>query len=290
MKNIKYIIGLFLFSTLVFTSCEKVVDKEFGDIVAPSNIQITAEIVGQDEANPFGDGSGDVNFTVIASNVITYKFIKDGSGSLAPFGTKSYSFVAAKGPVGTFDVEKYTVTAVAIGVGGISSSASIEVEVLAPNVPPPVIIEDFEGDVLPTLEAFGGDGVIVEYVVNPYKSGINTSESVIQFTKGSGSETWAGLVVPSDNIDMVIYSKTALKIWSPKAGMPVLFKFETSAGNGGPVFEVETNTSLSETWEEIIFDFSDAPNEAWTRIVIFCDWNSSGDDSVYYIDDVKLLN
>lgn len=290
MKNFKYIIGLFLFSTLVFTSCEKAVDKEFGDIIAPSNVQITAEVVGQDDANPFGDGSGIVNFNVIANNVITYKFVKDGSGSLAPSGTKSYSFVAAKGPVGTFDVEKYTITAIAIGVAGTSSSASIEVEVLAPNVPPPVIIEDFEGDVLPTLEAFGGDGVFAEYVTNPDQLGINKSESVIQFTKGSGSETWAGMVIPSDNIDMVVYKKTALKVWSPRAGVPVLFKLETSAGNGGPIYEVETNTSLSETWEELIFDLSDVPNEDWVRIVIFCDWGTSGDDSVYYIDDIKLLN
>lgn len=127
MKNIKYILGLFL-SLAFFASCEEDT-HEFGDIIAPTNLQITAVIVGADDQNPYGDGSGTVHFTVTANDVITYKFVYDGAESMAPAGNKTYNF----GVTGT---NKYTVTAVAIGTAGASSSVSIEVEVLAVYAPP----------------------------------------------------------------------------------------------------------------------------------------------------------
>ncbi len=123
MKNFKYITGFFLSLMLVFSSCEKV-DNEFGDIIAPSNVQITAEIVGADDANPYGDGTGVVRFTATATNAITYKFIHNGAESMVPAGTKTYNF----GKTGTF---KYAVTVVAVGTAGVTSSATEEVEVLA---------------------------------------------------------------------------------------------------------------------------------------------------------------
>lgn len=127
MKNLKYIIGLFL-SIAFFASCEEET-YEFGDIIAPSNLQVTAEIIGQDGDNPFGDGSGTVNFAATASDVITYKFVQNGVESMAPAGIKTYNF----GNTGT---HTYAVTVVAIGTGGVSSSTTIEVEVLALYAPP----------------------------------------------------------------------------------------------------------------------------------------------------------
>ncbi|MEN8777007.1 MAG: glucan endo-1,3-beta-D-glucosidase, partial [Polaribacter sp.] len=61
MKNIKnlYIV---LFSLMAITYGCQENDYSFGDIITPSNIQITAEIVGADTSNPNGDGSGVVNF------------------------------------------------------------------------------------------------------------------------------------------------------------------------------------------------------------------------------------
>jgi hypothetical protein len=124
MKNFKYTIGFFLAAMLLFSSCSNDANYSFGDIIAPSNVQITAEIVGADANNPFGDGSGTVNFSATSSNVITYKFIQNGEESMAPAGTKTYNF----GITGT---HTYAVTVVAIGTGGVSSTATIEVDVLA---------------------------------------------------------------------------------------------------------------------------------------------------------------
>lgn len=134
MKNIKYLFKtLFIALALLTVSCEEE-DYDFGDLIYPSDVKITAQIVGKDAANPYGDGSGTVKFTATANNAITYKFVHSGSESLAPDGLKTYNF----GKTGT---HKYTVTVVAIGTGGMTSSTSMEVEVFAKYVPPADLVQ-----------------------------------------------------------------------------------------------------------------------------------------------------
>lgn len=125
MKNIKYIIGLFLTLTF-FVSCEEE-NQEFGDIIAPSNVQIADPVIaGQDLNDPellYGDGTGFVTFEATADNVIGYNFnFGDGTSQLAPSGkiTKRYTNVG---------VNSYTVTVSAIGTGGVTSTTSIEIQV-----------------------------------------------------------------------------------------------------------------------------------------------------------------
>lgn len=146
MKKFKYIIGLFLSVGLILSSCTKD-NKEFGDIITPSNLQITAEIVGQDVDNPNGDGTGEVRFTVTADNAITYKFVYNGSETMAPAGTTTYTF----SNTGTF---KYTVTAVAIGTAGVTSSISTEVEVLVLYSPPADLITMLTADATRTWRVY----------------------------------------------------------------------------------------------------------------------------------------
>ncbi|MFD0761951.1 family 16 glycosylhydrolase [Lutibacter aestuarii] len=124
MKNIKYILGLFLTLTLV-VSCEE--EKyEFGDIVAPSNVQVTAEIIGQDLSNPDllnGDGTGFVTFTAVADNVISYKFnFGDGYVEVAPSGKITHRFTKV-------GVNNFTVVVSAIGTGGVTSTTTVDIEV-----------------------------------------------------------------------------------------------------------------------------------------------------------------
>ena len=47
---------------------------ELGELYTPFNVDLTYEIVGQDAENPYGDGSGVVNFTTTAANEITYTY------------------------------------------------------------------------------------------------------------------------------------------------------------------------------------------------------------------------
>ncbi|WP_400074925.1 glucan endo-1,3-beta-D-glucosidase [Winogradskyella sp. R77965] len=137
MKNLKYIV-LSLFSILVITSCQED-DITFGDITAPSNIQIEVDIVGADAANPNGDGSGVVNFTATADNAISYQYVYNGASTPAPGGLKSYNFA-------TLGLNTYSITVIASGTGGALSSKTIDVDVLSLYEPPADLITMLTSD------------------------------------------------------------------------------------------------------------------------------------------------
>lgn len=128
MKNFKKLY-LMIFSLItVFYGCQEN-DYSFGEIITPSNIQITAEIIGVDANNPNGDGSGVVNFKVSANNAVSYKFVYDGSEKVALSGETTLIF-------SKLGLNTHTVTVVASGTAGVSSSKSIQVDVLATYSPP----------------------------------------------------------------------------------------------------------------------------------------------------------
>ena len=290
MKKIKYIIGLLLVLA-IFAGCEEE-DYEFGDIIAPSNVQLTAELVGVDATHPNGDGSGTVIFTGRADNALGYKFTYNDSEYSATVNSqgevsKSFNFISTTGAVGTFDLSVHAVSLIAYGTAGASTSTATEVEVLAPNSPPPVVIEDFEGDI-PSLGTFGPDGHYIEAVGNPDQSGINTSGMVVKYIKPTDSQDWAGLFFSKDGLDLDLYNKTSIKVWSSKANIKMLFKLENV--NNSISYEVEGDIVSAGAWQEITFDFSDAPEADYTKVVLFFDIWNIGDDSTYYFDDIMLLN
>jgi len=125
MKNLKYISALFIALILTsVTGCEEE-NPTFGEIITPSNVTITAEIVGQDTDNPYGDGSGMVNFTATADNEISYQFnFGDGKDGVAGNGKITNQFTVT-------GINTYTVVVSAIGAGGVASSTSIDVEVFS---------------------------------------------------------------------------------------------------------------------------------------------------------------
>ena len=123
MKNFKNLYALVFSLITVFYGCQEN-DYSFGEIIAPSNIEITAEIVGADANNPNGDGSGVVTFSVSADNASSYVYYFDGKAEASPSGlfTKRFSIVG---------VNTYTVVVQANGKGGVSSTKAVLVEVFS---------------------------------------------------------------------------------------------------------------------------------------------------------------
>jgi len=137
MRKIKNIYLVLFSLTIAFLSCQ---DEEysFGEIIAPSNIQINSEIVGADTTNPNGDGSGVVNFTTYADNAISYKYIVNGAQTLSLSGSATINF-------STLGLNSYTVTVVVAGTAGVTSSESIIIDVLSTYEPPEDLIAKLFG-------------------------------------------------------------------------------------------------------------------------------------------------
>lgn len=126
MKKIKYIVSSVLM-LLLFIGCEE--EKyEFGDIVTPTNIQIAAEIIGQDTTDPnlaYGDGTGYVDFVATAENAISYNFnFGDGTSQVSLTGEASHLYTKV-------GVNSYTVVITANGTGGVTSTSSLLVDVFS---------------------------------------------------------------------------------------------------------------------------------------------------------------
>ncbi|MDO6759676.1 family 16 glycosylhydrolase [Tamlana sp. 2_MG-2023] len=122
MKNLNKYIGIFILLFVFTSSCQED-DVEVGAITSPTNLSISGEVVGQDTDNPDGDGSGFVDISAEAENVISYKFdFGDGTSQVEPSGTVRHRFTKV-------GVNTFTVIVNAIGTGGISSSTSMEVTV-----------------------------------------------------------------------------------------------------------------------------------------------------------------
>ncbi|MBO2543677.1 family 16 glycosylhydrolase [Salegentibacter sp. BDJ18] len=123
MKNI-FKTSLAVLSLVFFSACSND-DYDIGDITTPSNLSVTAAVVGQTEEMPNGDGSGAVSFSASADNAMTYKFIYgDGFEEVSASGETTHSF-------NENGVNDYTVTVVASGTGGASSNMTTTVTVFS---------------------------------------------------------------------------------------------------------------------------------------------------------------
>ena len=107
---------------LVVVSCQE--DSEtFGAINTPVNLVVNSVIEGVTIADPYGDGSGKVNFVATAENAISYKYIfSDGTSLNSPSGVLEYRFK-------TNGIIEYTVTVLASGKGGVITSTSFNLTV-----------------------------------------------------------------------------------------------------------------------------------------------------------------
>lgn len=162
-----------------------------------------------------------------------------------------------------------------------------EIELVNDSGSASLSFQDFEG-VAPVFTVFG-DIPGIEVVANPDQSGVNTTSTVAKLTKVSGAQTWAGAFFETETaLDFNTYSKISVKTWSPIAGAVVKLKLENA--DASTTHEVDLNTSVSNAWEELVYDFSAAPAADYVRVVIFFDFGNAGDDSVYYFDEYTLTN
>ena len=146
--------------------------------------------------------------------------------------------------------------------------------------------QDFEG-AAPTITPFGSAAAAI--ISNPDASGVNTTATVVEFTKPTGAQTWAGATLDvTTPLDFATYSKISVNTWSPKVGAVVKVKIENA--DASITHEIDVNTTVANSWEELTYDFSAAPTADYVKVVVFFDFGNGGDDTVYYYDELKLTN
>ncbi|MGB5981295.1 MAG: carbohydrate-binding protein [Nonlabens sp.] len=137
------------------------------------------------------------------------------------------------------------------------------------------------------------EGAENEIITNPDQSGINTSSRVLRTIKPAGSAFFAGTFIDLEApIDFSSSQVMRMKVWSPKANIPVRMALET-AGGGNQIF-VDVNVPVANEWVELEFNFSALfnPGLSYQRVVFINEFidGTPGDGSTYYADDIRVLD
>jgi len=112
----------------MFVSCSEE-NYEFGQIIIPSKIEFSVEVLGADATNPYGDGTGQVVFKTTANNALAFKYIIEGVEYVSPSGRLSHLFTSS-------GLNEYTINIFAIGTAGVQSNLVQTVKVLVLYEPP----------------------------------------------------------------------------------------------------------------------------------------------------------
>jgi hypothetical protein len=148
---------------------------------------------------------------------------------------------------------------------------------------------DFESNF--ALSSF--DGGAISVVDNPDTNG-NSSANVAQLIKDAG-QAWAGSKITVDTPFEITESITVTaKVWSPRAGLDLLMKFEDAAPwpDTKATAEITATTTVANAWEELTFTITgvDASLEYY-NLVLIMDNGTQGDgssDYTIFIDDIAI--
>ncbi len=244
------------------------------DFVPPENLLVT---VTGTPGNPL---SVDVTATADLENDFAVYFGEDDEADPVIFTegeTVSYQYA---------EVGTYTIRVVARNGG----SDVIEVTETVTISNPLLLPITFEQTSLNyAFTSFGG--ATSEVIDNPDPSGVNTSARVGRSNKQAGSETFAGsFLTLGEPIDFMGLTQMKVKVWSPRADIPVLLKLENLT-EGSIFIEATLNNTVANQWEELTFDLSAGDLTAdYQKVVIFFDFGAAGLDENFYFDDFELTD
>jgi hypothetical protein len=158
---------------------------------------------------------------------------------------------------------------------------------------PPILLPlDFED--ANRLYNIGTNNGAFSIIPNPVPDAVNSSTTVMQFDRpATGPNNYSLVAIVLDR-PVVFNSATSftLKVYSPRAGLPVWLKIER-VGNGSLFQEVTSvTTTVTNGWEELTFNsFSGTEVSDLRNIVIFFDpLAATGSAETIYIDDLIKTN
>ena len=147
---------------------------------------------------------------------------------------------------------------------------------------------NFENGLVTTSTFIDFDGGTATVLTNPNSSGINLSNRVAKIVRNGGT-TWSGSkIILSSNLDFSIKNIISMKVYSSDpVGTTIKFKLEGLAGS----VERDAQTTLSNEWEELKWDFTGEPSSFNTLVFMF-DYGNIGNgsaNSTFLFDDIQQV-
>lgn len=134
------------------------------------------------------------------------------------------------------------------------------------------------------------DGGAASVISNPHSDELNNSATVARIVKSEGAP-WAGSkLILNEKLDFTTNNSFSMKVFSPRADMPILFKLESTEG-AEP--DNVVNTTKANEWETIVWNYPDAISGKYDQIVFMFDFGTIGDGSdnfTFLFDDVVQFN
>jgi hypothetical protein len=136
----------------------------------------------------------------------------------------------------------------------------------------------------------------LEIIANPDPSGINNSATVAKFTALEAGNPWAG-VESQQGVDLGTFEWNddnrivKIHVWKPVIS-DVGIKFATETG--WAELELKVSNTVTNEWEELTFDFSNAinppnpENGTLGQIIIFPDFAERAQDNIIYFDNITF--
>jgi len=136
----------------------------------------------------------------------------------------------------------------------------------------------------------------LEIIANPDPNGINTSATVAKFTAKADGNPYAG-VESLQGVDLGTFEWSddnrivKIHVWKPVIS-DVGIKFATETG--WAELELKVSNTVTNEWEELTFDFSNAinppdpENGTLGQIIIFPDFADRNQDNIVYFDNITF--
>ena len=116
-------------------------------VILPSNLVLTSNIEGADASNPYGNGSGIVNFNTQATDAVSYGYIIDGGNEVQSIdGTYQFTFNTVEG------IDNHEVTVIAYSSTNDTIDTTDNIPVAYYIGDPPAWADEFFQDGAPNSE------------------------------------------------------------------------------------------------------------------------------------------
>ncbi len=138
-----------------------------------------------------------------------------------------------------------------------------------------------------------GSNPPLEFVANPFPTGINTSATVAKFSAQQAGQPYAGTETANSPAGMPIFNIDAahriVKIMVYKTTLSdVGIKFADPTGFAFP--EIRIPNTVINGWQELTFDFTAQIRDGYKQIIIFPDFTARGSNNVVYFDNIRFGN